>query len=82
MGSVRRVYVEKKEGFALEADAVRQDLVKNLGITELTGLRILNRYDMEGVDDQTLAAARYTVSPTAVRHRLRHPARRRRGLRR
>ena len=61
MGSVRRVYVEKKEGFALEADAVRQDIVKNLGITELTGLRILNRYDMEGVDDQPLAAARYTV---------------------
>lgn len=61
MGSVRRIYVEKKEGLALEAEALKKDLAENVGITGLSGLRILNRYDMEGVEESVLRAAQYTV---------------------
>ncbi len=47
---VYRVYVEKRPGFDVEAQALKQDLTAFLGIECLTGLRLLNRYDVEGVD--------------------------------
>ena len=45
---VYRVYVEKKPGFALEADALLKDIRSFLRIESLKGLRLLNRYDVEG----------------------------------
>ena len=50
---VRRIYVEKKTDFAVEARGLLADLRQNLKMEELTGLRILNRYDIENVDDAT-----------------------------
>jgi len=47
---VHRVYVEKKPGFDVEAQALFRDLTAFLGIEGLAGLRLLNRYDVEGVD--------------------------------
>lgn len=47
---VYRVYVEKKEGLANEAEALKNELVGLLGISGLERLRILNRYDVEGID--------------------------------
>ncbi|MGM9684072.1 MAG: phosphoribosylformylglycinamidine synthase [Eubacteriales bacterium] len=47
---VYRVFVEKKEGLANEAEALKNELVGLLGISGLERLRILNRYDVEGID--------------------------------
>ncbi|MGX8705556.1 MAG: AIR synthase-related protein, partial [bacterium] len=47
---VYRVYVEKKPGFDHEASALFGELKSFLGIKGLTGVRILNRYDVENLD--------------------------------
>ncbi len=47
---VYRVYVEKRPGFDVEAQALKQDLTAFLGIEGLESLRLLNRYDVEGID--------------------------------
>ena len=47
---VYRVYVEKKEEFANEAKALKNDIVDFLQITNLENLRVINRYDVENID--------------------------------
>ena len=47
---VYRIYVEKKPGFDGEAQGLLHELVDLVGIRNLTGLRLLNRYDVEGID--------------------------------
>ena len=47
---VYRIYVEKKAGLAAEADGLKSKINNLLGIKGLTGLRLLNRYDAEGLD--------------------------------
>lgn len=47
--SVRRVLVEKRDGFNLEAIALKKDLVENLHLSSIENVRILNRYDIEGI---------------------------------
>ncbi|MBO5449429.1 MAG: phosphoribosylformylglycinamidine synthase [Ruminococcus sp.] len=47
--SVYRIYVEKKPGFAVEADSLLEGIRSALGLEKLTGLRIINRYDAEGL---------------------------------
>ncbi|MDR2295740.1 MAG: phosphoribosylformylglycinamidine synthase [Clostridiales Family XIII bacterium] len=58
---VRRIYVEKKKGFDTEARALRCALADNLHIAGVTGLRLLNRYDVEGLDDETYETAKRCV---------------------
>ncbi len=58
---VYRVYVEKKRGLAHEAEALRADLTGLLGIRTLNGLRIVNRYDAEGMDKALFEACKTTV---------------------
>ncbi|MBQ3076929.1 MAG: phosphoribosylformylglycinamidine synthase, partial [Clostridia bacterium] len=48
---VKRVYVEKRPHLAGEAAGLLGDLRTLLGISSLEGLRLLNRYDVEGIDD-------------------------------
>ena len=48
---VYRIYVEKKPGFDVEANGLKNELTGLLGIQSLTGLRLLNRYDVEGIDE-------------------------------
>ena len=48
---VYRIYVEKKPGFDVEAQGLKNELVSLLGIQSLSGLRLLNRYDVEGIDE-------------------------------
>ncbi len=49
---VSRIYVEKKSGFDVEAAQLSQELRSLLGIESLKSLRILNRYDVEGITDE------------------------------
>ncbi len=48
--AVYRVYTEKKAGYDVEAKALRHEIRHILLIKSLTGVRILNRYDIEGID--------------------------------
>ena len=58
---VRRIYVEKKPALRQEAAGLLNELKSFLGITALTGLRVLNRYDVEGLDEETFRRAVQTV---------------------
>ncbi len=58
---VRRIYVERKPGFAQEAAAVAAQLTGVLGLRGVTGVRLLNRYDVEGMDDALFARCISTV---------------------
>jgi len=49
---VYRLYVEKKPGFDHEAHGLLEELRSFLGIKGLTGLRVLNRYDVENLDEE------------------------------
>ena len=53
---VHRIYVERKKGFRNEAEALEKDISESLGI-RLEGLRIINRYDVEGIDGELLDKA-------------------------
>ncbi|MDR0424872.1 MAG: phosphoribosylformylglycinamidine synthase [Clostridiales Family XIII bacterium] len=55
--AVRRIYVEKKRGFDVEARALLRELTDNLHLGGLTAVRVLNRYDVENIDDGTCEAA-------------------------
>ena len=46
-----RVYTEKKRGFDQAADRLAEQLRTLPGVQGLTGLRIINRYDLEGIDE-------------------------------
>ena len=58
---VYRIYVEKKPGYDVEAEGLKKELVSLLGISSLTGLRVLNRYDVEGIDQALFEQCRNTV---------------------
>ena len=58
---VRRIYVEKKPPLRQEANGLLRELRTLLGITSLTGLRLLNRYDVEGLDEDAFRRAVGTV---------------------
>ncbi|QGG47229.1 phosphoribosylformylglycinamidine synthase [Heliorestis convoluta] len=58
---VRRIYVEKKEGFDVEARSLYSDLKENLAIQGLDGLRIVHRYDIAGMTDEEYREARNTI---------------------
>ena len=58
---VYRAYVEKKNGLANEAQALKNELVSLLGITSLENVRVLNRYDLEGLEKELFDYAKTTV---------------------
>ena len=58
---VRRVFVEKKAGMNIEARGILADLKENLGISGLTGVRLLNRYDVQGLEDGEYESAKTLV---------------------
>ena len=54
---VSRIYVEKKPGFDVEAQQLAHELRSILGITSLEGLRLVNRYDVEGISQELFERA-------------------------
>ncbi|HIS70173.1 MAG TPA: phosphoribosylformylglycinamidine synthase [Candidatus Gallacutalibacter stercoravium] len=61
MSDVIRIFVEKKPGFDIEAAHMLEDLQDNLGLRALTGLRLLNRYDVSGLTADQFSRARDTI---------------------
>ena len=60
MGNVRRVYVEKKPDFAVKAKELKHEIKHYLGIAA-DEVRVLIRYDVENVSDETYQKALQTV---------------------
>ena len=58
---IKRVYVEKKKEYAVEADGLCADLRQTLGIKGLERVRVINRYDLEGLDQADYEAAKTLV---------------------
>ncbi|KAB7791159.1 phosphoribosylformylglycinamidine synthase [Bifidobacterium leontopitheci] len=58
---VFRVYVEKKPGFDVEAQQLAGELRTILGISGLNAVRIVNRYDVEGISEELFRQATPTV---------------------
>lgn len=58
---VYRLFVEKKEGFRVAEEALFESLKLYVGIDALLGVRIINRYDIQGIDAELLMRCRHTV---------------------
>ncbi len=58
---VSRIYVEKKPGFDVEAQQLATELHDILGVKGLDSLRIINRYDVEGIDEELFRSCVPTV---------------------
>ena len=61
MSTVRRVYVEKKAPYAVKAKELKHEISSYLGIKTVTGVRVLVRYDIEGLSEETYKKALSTV---------------------
>ena len=57
MSNVKRVYVEKKTDFAVQAKDLRHEIKHYLGIRTVTGVRVLIRYDVENISEDTFEKA-------------------------
>lgn len=58
---VRRIFVEKKSGFDVVDQGLLKEIKENLGIRRASSLRIINRYDVENVQDEAFKIAKSTV---------------------
>ncbi len=58
---VYRIYSEKKKAYSEAASALTEDIRTFLGIKELSALRIINRYDVEGIDRELFELCSNTV---------------------
>ncbi len=61
MSNVRRIFVEKKPAFAIQAKELQSEIKNYLGIQAVTGVRVLIRYDMEHISEETYQKALATV---------------------
>ncbi len=61
MGNVKRIYVEKKEPFAVKAKELKEEIGSYLGINGVKDVRVFIRYDVENLSDEVFAKACRTV---------------------
>ncbi|WP_321016736.1 phosphoribosylformylglycinamidine synthase, partial [Hungatella effluvii] len=59
--SVRRVYVEKKPAYAVKAHELKEEIASYLGIVTVTDVRVLIRYDIENLSEETYKTALETI---------------------
>jgi phosphoribosylformylglycinamidine synthase len=59
--NVKRLFVQKKQPYDVEAQGLLSDLKETLGIRSLESVRIVNRYDIEGISDEDYQKARNTI---------------------
>ena len=57
MESVRRIYVEKKEAFAVKAKELQEEITNYLGIDHVEKVRVFIRYDVQNISDETYQLA-------------------------
>ena len=57
MSNVKRVYVEKKPGFGIQAGSLKSEIKSYLGIKNVADVRVLIRYDVENISEETFARA-------------------------
>ena len=60
MSEVKRIYVEKRAAYATEANEIKHNLIEQLGL-DIKTLRIINRYDVQGISDDILAQGINTI---------------------
>lgn len=51
---VNRIYVEKRFGYQVEAEGLKRELIQNLHLHQIEGLRVFNVYDVEGLGQEDL----------------------------
>lgn len=61
MTMVRRIFVEKKPEFDVEGQRLFLDLRVNLHLQQITGVRVINRYDIEGIEEEIYESAKHSV---------------------
>ena len=61
MANVRRVYAEKKPAYAVRAEELMNEIKEYLNIQTVSGVRVLVRYDVENVSEETYKKALVTV---------------------
>ena len=63
---VKRIYIEKKTGYDVHTRSLSEDLRNNLKISGITSLRLLERYDIEGITDEQYKAAKKAIFTDAA----------------
>jgi len=58
---IYRLYVEKKANYNVEGEKLLKDIVTNLGIQTLEGLRLVNRYDIMGISENQYGKSKNTI---------------------
>ena len=61
MGNVKRIYVEKKEPFAVRARELKEEIASYLGVSGVSGVRVFIRYDVEDLSQAVFEKACRTV---------------------
>ena len=61
MSKVKRVYVEKQSAYAVKAKELNEEIRSYLGIKTVTKVRVLVRYDVENISEDTYKRALKTV---------------------
>ena len=61
MSQVKRIYVEKKPDYAVAAQELLENIRSYLGISGVFGVRVLIRYDIENISDETYETAKVTI---------------------
>ena len=61
MENVKRIYVEKKPGFAVKALELKEDLINYLNMKAIEDVRMFIRYDVENLSDEVFEQACSTV---------------------
>ena len=59
--SVRRIYVEKKRPYAVQAKELKEEIGSYLGITGAEDVRVLIRYDIENLSEETYQKSKGTI---------------------
>ena len=77
MSGVKRVYVEKKPEYAVAARELRHEIRHYLGIRDVENVRVLIRYDVENISDDTFEKACrgvFAEPPVDILYREEFPA--------
>ena len=61
MANIKRIFIEKKEGYNIEAKNLLKDFKENLSIKNLENVRVLNRYDIELNQENVYEDAKNTI---------------------